>query len=167
MKKETVGKVITDIYSARQYEHELGEVQPDENARYLKILHDGVAKGKDMFNTDFYIEVVKKKERLMPQILPRIWALPRHTCPTPFYDQDCYVYRKKDDVVEFIWAVPDPDTCNDLRRRAGNLGPEDQELLKFVNDFDNKILWKLMKILNNEKEDSAELQGFEWKGKPI
>lgn len=164
MNRQTVGKTVSDTYSTKQYEHELGELLPGESARYLKELHSGVDKGKKMFNTDFYIEVVIKKERLMPQILPRIWALPRHTCPTPFYDQDCYVYRQKDDVTEFIWSIPSPETAQYLRENKVFLDQDSRELYKFVCDYDNKVLYKLMKILNNEKEDSIELENFTFKG---
>jgi len=150
---DTLGKIITDTYSSQQYEHELGELLPGESARYLQELHKGVDSGKKRFAGDFYIEFVTKKERLMPQILPRLWALPRQTCPTPFYDQDCYVYRHKDDVIEFIWSIPSPQTCAELKQNALFLGKEDRELLKFVLDYEDKTLYKLMKILNNEKKD--------------
>ncbi len=164
MTKETVGKIVTDTYATKQYEHELGELLPGETSRYLKELHAGVAKGKQKYNKDFYIEFVTKKERLMPQILPRIWAIPRQTCPTPFYDQDCYKYNYKDDVLEFIWSVPSPETARYLKENALFLDDDSRELLKFVLDYDDKTLYKLMKILNNEKKDSIELEDFTFKG---
>lgn len=165
MTRDTVGKIVSDTYASKQYEHELGELLPGETSRYLKELHEGVDKGKNNFpGKDFFIEFVLKKERLMPQILPRLWSIPRQTCPTPFYDQDCYKYNHQDDVLEFIWSIPSPETCSYLKQNALFLDADSKELLKFVLDYEDKTLFKLMKILNNEKKDSVELEDFTFKG---
>lgn len=155
--KQTVGKTVYDFYATKQHEAELGEMLPSETARYFRELHSGLDKGKKRFNKDFFIEMVIKKERLMPQILPRLWAVDRSTCPTPFFDQDCYKYNHKDDSLEFVWSVPSPETCKYLKLNALTLSEPDRELLKFVLDYENGILYRLMKILNNEKFDTPEL----------
>ena len=155
--KQNVGKTVYDFYSRQHHEAELGELLPAETARYLRELHKAIDKGKQRFNKDFFVEVVIKKERLMPQILPRLWALDRATCPTPFFDQDCYKYNHKDDAIEFIWSIPSPETCKQLKLNALTLSQPDRELLKFVLDYENGILYKLMKILNNEKPGTPEL----------
>jgi len=40
----------------------------------------------------------------------------------------------------------------------------DREVLKYVLDYESGVLFKLMKILNNEKKDSLELLDFTFKG---
>jgi hypothetical protein len=164
MKKKTVGQQIVDVHSKPQYEAELGDMMPKESERYLKELHDGVLKGKQKFEGDFFIEFCLKKERLMPQILPRLYAIPRKTCPTPFYDQDCYRYVKEDDALEFIWSVPSPETCADLKLRCLKLDEIDREVLKFVYDYYDGTLLKMCKDFNGEKIDSIELRDHTFKG---
>lgn len=164
MTRETVGKVISDTYATQQYGAELGEIQQDQFNRYMVRLKEFEEEGKQKFNTNFFIEIVPKRERLMPQILPRILGNVRQTCPTPFLDQDVYMYNKKDDVLEFLWTLPELNQCKRLKMDALRLDAFDRDVLKYVLDYESGVLFKLMKILNNEKEDSIELQNFKWKG---
>jgi len=153
MSKPTLGQTVIDKYSTQQDEIELGDLKKDEMERYFNYLTMAMDTGKKMFNGNFFIEVAKKRERLMPQILPRIFALPRSTCPTPFYDQDVYIYNREDDCLDFVWAVPDPDTCDQLANNMNNLCLEDKELLEFVFKYKDGSLLRMARKFNGEKED--------------
>lgn len=155
MTKPTLGQTVVDRYSTQQDEIELGDLKQAEMQRYFEYLEMAMKTGKEMYNTNFFIEVAKKRERLMPQILPRIFALPRTTCPTPFYDQDVYIYNRADDCLDFVWAIPDPDTCEYLVNNMSELCLEDKELLEFVFKYKDGSLLQLSRRLNGEKEDQV------------
>ncbi len=164
MTRENVGKIITDLRSTQQYEMELGELQQSEFDRYNAKLEQLMEQGKQEFSGNFYIEILPKRERTMIEILPRILGKTRSTCPTPFLDQDVYMYNRKDDVLEFMWTLPELNQCKRLKMDALRLDQFDREVLKYVLDYESGVLFKLMKILNNEKEDSLELKDFTFKG---
>ena len=145
MSKPTLGQTVVDRYSTQQDEIELGDLKQAEMERYFNYLTMAMDTGKQMYNSNFFIEVAKKRERLMPQILPRIFALPRSTCPSPFYDQDVYIYNKADDCLDFVWAIPDPDTCENLVNNMNNLCLEDKELLEFVFKYKDGSLLQMAK----------------------
>jgi hypothetical protein len=158
MTRETVGKVIHDFYSTRQYEMELGELIEHEKERYMQRLHELKDEGLAKYPDNFYIEICPKKERLAPQALPRLIGHARSTCPTPFLDQDVYLYNKKDDGFELLWTLPALETCKELKLNFINLTPEDRTVFKYVMDYESGILYRLMKILNKEKPNSLELE---------
>ena len=164
MTRENVGKVISDLRSTQQYEMELGELQQSEFDRYNARLQEFMEEGKKIFDGNFFIEILPKRERTMIEILPRILGQARQTCPTPFLDQDVYMYNKKDDVLEFLWTLPELNQCKRLKMDALRLDEFDREVLKYVLDYESGVLFKLMKILNNEKKDSLELLDFTFKG---
>lgn len=158
MTRETVGKVVTDFYATQQYEAELGEIKQREFDRYMNRLHELKEEGRKKFDKDFFIEICPKKERLMPQLLPRLIGQARSTCPTPFLDQHVYKYNKKDDVIELLWTLPDVYDCKRLKMDAVHLDSFDREVLKYVLDYESGILYRLMKILNKERPDSLLLE---------
>lgn len=159
MTKETVGKIITDFYSTQRHEAELGEIKQREFDRYMERLHELREEGKAKYPTgNFFIEICPKRERNMPQILPRLLGQARATCPTPFLDQDVYLYNRKDEYYELIWTLPFIEKCIELKRDALILNQADRDVLKFVLDYESGILYRLMKILNKEKPNSLELE---------
>lgn len=157
MTKETVGKVVSDFYTTQKHEAELGEIKQKQFDRYIERLNELREEGLHKYNGNFYIEMCPKKERLMPQVLPRLIGHARSTCPTPFLDQDVYMYNKKDDVIEFLWTLPPLEECKRLKMDALRLNEFDRDVLKFVLDYESGVLYKLMKILNKEQPDSLIL----------
>lgn len=98
---------------------------------------------------DFFVVVLTKRERLMNKLF-RLYYAARHSCPTPEYDQSVYHFKHKDERLEFLWTVPDKETCYHLRDNAIMVHPEEKQLLGFVLDFLDGTLLTLSKRLNNE-----------------
>ncbi len=104
---------------------------------------------KPVFDGDFYVVVLRKRERLMSNVY-RTFFLGRKSCPTPTFDQTVYKYHRSDEIVEFLWVVPDQETCVVFKRDALEIVPEEKDLLAFVLDYYDGTLDKKAALLNNE-----------------
>ena len=123
---------------------------------YEKNMQTCVKDSLKQFDGNFFIIVITKKERLMENVL-RNYFFGRQTCPAPDYDQTIYKYHRDSGVTEFIWVIPSKDTCVLFKENAAIIAPEEIALRDFVLDFDDGTLFKKMKKLNGEKDDSPLL----------
>lgn len=153
--KDTVGKVALDLLTKDPVEKSPIELEREMHTDYDKNIYECVDRGKKMFDGDFFVVIETKKERLLPNVL-RNYFFPRHTCPTPNYDQTVYHYHHADQLVEFLWVIPSRDTCVLLKENALTIANEERQLLKFVLDFSDGTLFKLAKKLNGEVEDTIK-----------
>jgi len=108
-----------------------------------------VCKDAAAFEGSFFIEALVKKEKLLENVL-RNYFIPRSTCPTPFYDQTVYRYNHINETVEFLWVVPDKETCETFKENRDLIVPSELGLLKFVLDFDDGTLFRMAKKFNGE-----------------
>lgn len=163
MTRETVGKISSDLIVKAPETTSPIEQMRESLSEYEQNIWECIDRCKKDFLGDFYITVITKNEKLMPNVF-RNYFYGRLSCPTPDWDQTVYKYKRKGNQVVFMWVIPSKVACEHLLENANYVVREEQELLKYVKAFDNGTLMKLAKELNNEKEDSVELQGFEWKG---
>lgn len=148
-----------------QYSYEMQQ-KPDEKINSIDLqreIHKGnssedsfenqvriaVERGEKMFEGDFYVVVLFKKERLMKNVV-RQYFFPRKSCPTPEFDQVVYRYFPKENRLDFIWVIPDKQSTMDLAFMRGELPDEQQQLVKFARDFNSGKLDKLCEKLNSE-----------------
>jgi hypothetical protein len=153
MKKETVGSVALDLMQKTPESRNPMEIQKEMQSEYLKELITCVEDHKKIYKNNFFIVVITKNEKLMPNVF-RNYFFARETCPTPDYDQSVYRYVRADEAVEYIWTIPSRDTCHHLKDNALYVAPEERDLLNFVLQFADKSLYKLAKKLNKEEEKS-------------
>lgn len=147
--REKIGKISADLWNKTPESADATEQMREQLTEYDKNLFECIAEGKKKHPTeDFYIVVITKKERLMPNVI-RNYFFPRSSCPTPDYDQTVYKYSKSGDI-EFIWVIPKKEACLYMIKHA--LEVEEKELLGFVLDFLDGTLMKKAMILNNEIE---------------
>jgi len=150
-KKVTVGKVATDLALQDTVPQSAIEVEREVHKEYEQNFHECLEKGKKEYKRDFFIVVLTKKERLLPNVL-RHYFLTRHTCPTPDYDQAVYKFHHEHNTFEFLWVLPDRNTCKMMLQDALYLPESQHDLLRFVVDFADGALMKMAKILNGEQE---------------
>ncbi len=163
MKKETVGKVASDLMMKTPETTSPVEQMRESLTDYDKNVWECIERSKKDFPNDFYVVVITKNERLLPNVF-RNYFYARLSCPTPDWDQTVYKYKRKNDQVIFMWVIPSKDACEYLTLNALQVVKEERMLLRCVLAFNDGTLMKLAKDLNGEKEDSVELQGFTWKG---
>jgi hypothetical protein len=149
-KRETVGKISSDLIVKEPDSRDPIELQREMTKDYVSELIDCALSFKK-FHTpcDFFVTVLTKKERLMPNVLRNYFAA-RLSCPTPEYDQAVYRYNHAEDNLEFIWVLPSKDTCELLAMNALKVHPDERLLLEFVLRLYDGDLLRLSKKLNNE-----------------
>lgn len=150
MNRDTVGKISRDLVMSSGAETHSATDQMHENLKeYDNNIYECIEIGKKEYMFDFYVIVITKKEKLMPNVL-RHYFLSRHSCPTPQYDEAVYKYHRKADHIEFLWVIPSKDTCDYFVVNSLNIAEEERELLNFVLRFTSGELDSFAKKLNNE-----------------
>lgn len=157
MKRETVGKISSDLIVKPPDTRSPVELEREMQKEYMKHLLECIDMHKKIFDKDFYIVVITKKERLMQNVL-RNYFTARHSCPTPDYDQSVYRYDHLDQRIDYIWTIPSQDASHHLKNNALHVVPEERGLLKFVLEFSDGTLYTLAKKLNGEAIDSPLLE---------
>jgi hypothetical protein len=151
--KPTVGKIASELAYKDPGDHTFAEQGKEQLKDYLPNLISKVEEGKkSMPNSNFYIVVLTKCERLLRNVY-RHYFFTRISCPTPDYDQAVYLYRSDKDELEFLWVVPDPRTIRYFMDNVFDIPEEDRCLLKYIFDFNDGKLDKLARSLNGEKEE--------------
>lgn len=152
-KKKTVGQVSVELANKQPETGSVVEKAAEMQADYMKNLLEAVDRGYIDYNQDFFVVVITKNEKLMPNVF-RNYFFNSLACPTPTYDQTIFRYDRKEGRIEYIWTIPSKDACLHLLDNAHLVVKEEQDLLRFVQRFADSSLFKLAKKFNNEQEDS-------------
>lgn len=156
MTRETVGSLSRSLMLKEPDTRDPIELEREMHKDYEKNILLCIEDGKKYYKNFFYIIVITKKERLMPNVL-RNYFFHRSSCPTPDYDQALYRYTIHDDKIEFLWVIPSKDTCLTFTHNVTQIVPEELGLLRFILDFADGTLYKKTKQLNGEELDSPFL----------
>lgn len=105
---------------------------------------------------DFFLEILNKREKALTQSLSAGKFKPRRSCPTPSCDQTVYFYNSTDKNVEYMWTIPDKETCSYLLANKAFVDPEEWQLLDLVLKFNDGTLLDLCKKLNGEYEKNKK-----------
>ena len=108
-------------------------------------------------DTDFYVVVNTKKERLMDNVI-RNYFYHRKSCPTPEWDQVVYKYKYSSGELEFMWVVPSMHTCKMFKENLLSIDKKEKELLQFVLDYEDGTLFRLAKKENGERDETPLLK---------
>lgn len=150
-KKDTVGKIASDLLLKTPESQDPIEIQREVHKEYEDHIFKVVEEGKNKHYDDFFIVVITKRERLLANVI-RNYFFTRESCPTPDYDQTVYHYHNKHDELEFLWVLPSKDTCQLFKANALQIAPEERHLLEFILQDSNGELLALSKRLNREIE---------------
>jgi hypothetical protein len=151
MTRATVGKLSSELIIKEPETQSPLEQMQENLTQYDAYLHNCALEGKKVYPRDFFLVVLTKKERLMPNVI-RNYFIHRVSCPTPTFDQAVYQFHRAQEKIEFLWVVPSQDTCQFLLENIALVDKSEHDLLKFVIDFSEGILLKKAKILNGELE---------------
>lgn len=173
---DTVGKIASELLDKHNTNLNPQEIQRAQEYEYIQNLEWSVKHAqkkvdcssikdhdycKDRVSTQgsFFISVLLKKEKLLENVL-RNYFVPTVACPTPTYDQTLYRYDHIKDSIEFIWVIPDRETCETFRENVSIIVPEEWGLLKCVLDFYDGVYFRMAKKFNGEKMSlGIELEG--------
>ena len=157
-KRDTVGKISSELLQKKPDSQDPIELERSMQEEYFSNLLETVYNNKKHYKTHFFIVIVTKNERLMPNVF-RNYFYARASCPTPDYDQTVWRYDVKDDALEYISTIPTKEACLYLKANALQVVQEERDLLKFVLEFSDGTLFKVAKYYNNEEIDSPLLKG--------
>lgn len=156
MKRETVGKVATDLQAKIQESRDPIEIERVLHKDYEYEVTTCVENAKKEHEGSFFVVVITKKEPLLENVL-RHYYFARVSCPTPDYDQAVYSYNRKEDKLEFVWVIPSKHTCLTFVENKESIVPEEWGLLQNILKFRDGSLFVLAKKLNGEQTDSSLL----------
>lgn len=150
MERDTVGKLSSELLQQDVHGDITAGDQMQEQLRdYERSVLECLNTGKTQYPDDFYVVVVTKRERLMPNVF-RNYFISRQSCPTPNYDQTVYKYNRTDDNLEFLWVLPSIVGIKNILEHRHHLDPSMYTLLRFVLEFLDGSLDKKAQLLNNE-----------------
>lgn len=162
VEKKDIARETVGYHSAR-----LAEKAPEQTTAidqmqeqledYDKNIYECIATHKKIFDGDFYVVVITKKEKLMQNVL-RSYFFARQSCPTPDYDQAVYKYEPSGENLYLMWVLPAVDVVRFMVRNQSLVKPEQYELLGYVLKFVDGSLLKYVKELNKERHDSNILE---------
>jgi hypothetical protein len=160
-KKQTIGATL--YQQAEKSTGALDSVKALDLANYVasRVFEDikkAVEQGeKDFPGQDFFVVCVSKSHKVLsPFGVPPIdcKTVHRRTCPTPNYDQSVYKFHHESGNLEFIWSLPDRDTCIMFLENSRIIAPDEQVLLSNIIKFSSGELLLLCNDLNGEKRGS-------------
>lgn len=173
MTKKTVGHIASDLQLKTPDSNDPIEIQRATEREYIDNLEWCVkhalkkvdcssikgheeCKNRESLDGDFFVASLIKKEKLLQNVI-RNYFVPTKTCPTPTYDQTLYRYNHRKEQLEFLWVVPDRDTCETLHENKDIVVPAERELLSFILDFYDGTLLRKCKKFNGESKYAGVL----------
>lgn len=156
-KRETVGKLSSELLKQESPTNSPIELEREMHTEYDNNIMQCVDSGKKQYPHNFYVIVITKRERLMPNVF-RNYFFARESCPSPDWDQAVYHYMRSADAIEFLWVIPSKDTCEHLKENALYVTAAEKQLLNYVLDFSDGTLLRMAKKLNKERESSPLLE---------
>lgn len=148
-KKKNLGAIARDLLLKEADQATVGEMRNAQLSEYEDNVGQCIKTHRSKFNSDFFVVVITKKEKLMPNVL-RHYYLGRRSCPTPDYDQAVYKYHYEEDKIEFIWVIPSKPACIRFKNNVLMTAPEERALRDFVLDFADGTLYRIARKLNKE-----------------
>ena len=165
-KKKTVGAIASELQKQNTNPIDPIELQRATEKEYLdnliwcvkhvqkKIDCSGLenheaCKDRPAMDGDFYIAALLKKEKLLENVL-RNYFVPTIACPTPHFDQTVYKYVKEKEDVEFLWVIPDQETCEIFHANKDKIVPAERGLLGYVLAYYDGSLFNMAKRFNGE-----------------
>jgi hypothetical protein len=155
--KRTIGDISQELLQKNPESRDPIELQREMQKDYMNHLINCAEEHRKIFPGTFYILVLTKNERLMPNVF-RNYFYGRQSCPTPDYDQSVFVYNHELERIEYLWTIPSKDTCIHFKNNILQIAESERGLLKFILEFSDGSLFKLAKKLNGEQENSPELE---------
>jgi hypothetical protein len=153
--RRTVGQEALDIFQKGPQELSPVALQQEMTRDYYQNLIDCTLNNRKRFKGKFFIIVLTKNERLLPNVF-RNYFFARRTCPTPDYDQSVFRYDNLVEEIEYLWTIPSQDACYHLLANINEIHRDEHQLLSYIIDFKKGKLFTLAKRLNGEK-DTTEI----------
>jgi hypothetical protein len=154
MTKTTVGKEAYDRLLNPDTQQGIVDTQREIDKEYFEQIEECVKAHRNLegFEDGFFVIVIAKKERTMENVVRR-YFMGRRSLPTPNYDQTVWQFHPQSHDVEFIWCLPDCNTCQEMFHHPNLVPDDEQALLMMVQQFmSGKLYHNTCKRLGIEPE---------------
>lgn len=165
--KKTLGTISQDLLKTDNSSINPQEIQRAQQQEYLDNLvwcvkharkevdcstleNHQICKDRAPLEGSFFVSALLKKEKLLENVLRNYFVASR-TCPTPAYDQTVFRYNDSKGDIEYIWTVPDRETCLTFQENKDKIVPEERALLANILDFYSGALYDQAKKFNGEE----------------
>lgn len=129
----------------------VSEISNHQLRSYMDNVWTAVERGKkDLEDSIFFVVVTLKGEGILHKTL-RNQFFYRRSCPTPTFQQTVFRYLRKDDMLEYLWSIPDPKSAYDYKYYPEAVPPHKYEVLRNVLDYFDGTLDDLCLKFNNEE----------------
>lgn len=155
--RKTVGALSQELLQKDPDTKDPIELQRAMHEEYIDNLIECVNTNKNKLHGDFFVVVITKVEPLMKNVT-RNYFFARSSCPTPDYDQAVFWYHAQTEDLEYLWCIPDKETCLTFLENKHLVVPEEQHLLQHVIDYEDGSLFRLAKKLNKEQAASSLIE---------
>lgn len=156
MKKKTVGQWSKELLEKSDDKHTIEDQMREQLSDYDKELYLCFDNNKNKYKGIFYLVVLTRADKLLKNVL-RHQYFTRISCPTPQYDQTVYQCHKDWTEPKFIWTLPNKEYAAYMLKYKEYIHPEEYRLLQYVSDHADGTLLKVVKRLNNEKDEKGFL----------
>lgn len=140
--KQKFGQAAYDLLRKPPEYMEVGDIQDEISKRMQAELED-IIEGHKNYSKEYYIQIIMRKERTAKNAL-RFQYFMRRTPAAPAYDTSLFRYNNITDKLDYLWSIPDQDTCEYLLAHETELPSEEKPLLKFVKMFSDGKLGEIL-----------------------
>ena len=133
--RKTVGAAALEA-KKDPYPQDVIETQRAMQKGYVDELAKCAKNGEQLFGKTkpFYLCVQTRRERLLDNVM-RNQFYPRQTRPSPAYDLALYHYDPKDELIRFVWCIPDNQTVDYLIAHEHEIPLDERQLVDFCKAF--------------------------------
>ena len=159
MDKKTVGQQYVDNFSKNTYKDLVPthDLMSEMLSEYEQNVWDCYYKNKYKYKQDFALVTLFVNKERQGIKGKSIKYFTRHSAPSPDFDQTFYWCHIDSDHLEYMWTIPDVETCMLMYQYRDQVPPEEYCLLKFVLGFADGSLLELAKKINNEPTEIGQI----------
>lgn len=134
--RKTVGAAAVELQSKNRDAQGVIDTQREMMKGYQDELIKCAKAGEKLFGKEnhFYLCVQTRRERLLFNVM-RNQFYARQTRPAPAYDLALYHYDPQDELIRFIWCIPDNQTVDYLILHEDEIPMEERQLVDFCKGF--------------------------------
>lgn len=151
MKIKTVGEYAQELKQKQPDTIDTVELQReiDQKEKTLEEIWKCVEEHEKLWNFPFYVVVLQKHEKALQNVVRR-YFLARRSCPSPTYDQTVFRFEPKTGQLEWIWSLPDRNSCKHYIKNHQQIPKSHHDLLRCIVAFYNGQLIEKVQKLNKE-----------------
>lgn len=148
--KKTLGAKVIEAQQKDAGIYNAMDLASESLSNFDKSVLEAVERGiKEYPQSTFYVEVCHVHEKLLDTVGRNFFSV-RKSAPTPEYNQTVFQYNHQKDSIEFLWTLPDRNTCLSFYYNKSQVDPSDYDILdQILSLYDGRLI-ALVKKLNHE-----------------